>query len=157
MIHPYLMYCNIIWGGASLLALNRLVCLQKRALRIIMCSHFRAPSNPLFAKLGILKLQDIHKFQILMFVYKFKNNLVPRCCMHLLHVRTSSSRYNLRHEHDFIHIAYRTLLRKKSIAVAGPELWNVIPDLIKCSISVSIYKIRLVDFLKSSYFSTSEN
>ena len=69
-----------------------------------------------------MPFQDIHKFQILMFVYKFKNNLLPRCCMHLLHVRGIDSQYNLRREHDFLHIAYRTLLRKKTIAVAGPEL-----------------------------------
>ena len=70
MIHPYLSYCNIIWGGASLLALNRLICLQKRAVRLITCSYFRAPSNPIFDKLGILKLQDVYKYEILMFVYQ---------------------------------------------------------------------------------------
>ena len=71
MIQPYLFYCNIIWGGASLLALNKLVCLQKRALRLITCSYFRSPSNPLFIKLSVMKLQDIHKYQTVMFLFKF--------------------------------------------------------------------------------------
>ena len=151
MIHPYLIYCNIIWGGASLLALNRLMCLQKRALRLITCSYFRAPSNPIFGKLGILKLQDIHKYEILMFVYKFKNNLLPVCCTHLLQLRSSNVHYHLRKEPDFVMNTFRTLSRKRSVTIAGPELWNALPDLIQYAATVTIYKSRLLDFLKSSY------
>ena len=156
MIHPYLIYCTIVWGGASLLALNKLICLQKRALRLITCSYFRARSNPLFVKLGILKLQDIYKYQILMFVYKFKHNLLPSCCMHLLQVRSSSGPYFLRHESDFIKISYRTLLRTKSMAVSGPELWDCLSDVIRLSASLVIYKKRLVEFFKCSYENTLE-
>ena len=46
MIHPYFLYCNIVWGGASQIALNSLVCLQKRMLRLISYSMYRAPSRP---------------------------------------------------------------------------------------------------------------
>ena len=35
MIHPYLLYCNVVWGGASLTALKKLTVLQKRAIRLI--------------------------------------------------------------------------------------------------------------------------
>lgn len=154
MIHPYLIYCNIIWGGASLLALNRLVTLQKRALRLITCSYFRAPSNPIFRKLGILKLPDIYKYETLMFVYKFKHNLLPVCCMHLLQLRTHSGHYHLRKESDFVLSTFRTLSRKRSVTIAGPELWNALPDLVKFSSTVMIYKNRLLDSLKNSYCNT---
>jgi hypothetical protein len=151
MIHPYLSYCNIIWGGASLLALNRLICLQKRAVRLITCSYFRAPSNPIFDKLGILKLQDVYKYEILMFVFKFKYNMLPACCMHLLQQRSTSGHYYLRKEPDFVMSSFRTLSRKRSVTIAGPELWNALPDLVKSSATIMIYKSRLLDFLKSSY------
>ena len=151
MIHPYLIYCNIIWGGASLLALNRLECLQKRALRLITCSYFRIPSNPLFIKLGILKLKDIHKYQSLMFLYKFKSNLLPLCCMQYLQLCSDSGRYFLRHENTFIKLTFRTLLRKKFISVSGPEMWDCLPDFVRQSVSIVIFKTRLIDFLSSLY------
>ena len=151
MIHPYLIYCNIIWGGASLFALNRLVCLQKRALRLITCSYFRSPSNPLFIKLGILKLQDIHKYQSLMFLYKFKCNLLPICCTQYLQLCVNSGQYFLRREATFIRFKFRTLLRQKFISIAGPDMWDCLPDFVRQSVSIVMFKTRLLDFLSSSY------
>ena len=86
-----------------------------------------------------------------MFVYKFKYNLLPVCCMHLLQLRSTSGHYHLRKEPDFVMSTFRTLSRKRSVTIAGPELWNALPDLVKSSATVMIYKSRLLDFLKSSY------
>src|SRR5207245_2795906 len=61
IINPYFLYCNIIWGGANQIALKRLLCLQKRAIRLVTKSHYRAASSPIFYDLKILKLEDIHK------------------------------------------------------------------------------------------------
>jgi len=36
LIHPYLQYCNIIWGTTSKLALYQLICLQKRAYQFLL-------------------------------------------------------------------------------------------------------------------------
>jgi len=63
LIHLYLLYCNIVWGTTSLLALKRLVVLQKRVLGIISNSYFRAHCSPLFRNLNILKSQNIHVLQ----------------------------------------------------------------------------------------------
>jgi hypothetical protein len=68
MIHPYLLYCNIIWVRDSQLALHRPSVLQKRAVRLIACSSYRAPSSPLFKQFGVLKLYDIRKPNIPVYV-----------------------------------------------------------------------------------------
>jgi len=149
MIQPYPFYCNIIWGGASLLAQNKLVCLQKRALRLITCSYFRSPSNPLFIKLSVLKLQDIHKYQTLMFLFKFKSNLLPICCRQYLQLCPDSGHYFLRHETTFFRFKFRTLLRKKFISVAGPEMWDCLPDFVRQSVSIAIFEKRLRDLFFS--------
>jgi len=81
LIHPYLQYCNIVWCTASKLALSRLICLQKRAVRLFTSSYYRAPSNQLFPRLcSILKISDIHRLQIGIFTYKAKHNLLPISC-----------------------------------------------------------------------------
>ena len=92
-----------------------------------------------------------------MSVYNFKHNLLPSCCMNLLQTRSSSGPYFLRHEIDFVKIPFRTVLRKKSISIVGPELWNCLPEVVKLSVSLLIFKKRLVDFLKNTYSNVLEN
>ena len=81
MIQPYLTYCNIVWGETSQLALNGLKCLQKRAVRLITHSQYRAPSSPIFKDICVLKIEDLHSLQLALFVYKVQNNLVPQSCL----------------------------------------------------------------------------
>ena len=95
MIHPYLLYCNMIWGSATQLALHKIVILQKRGLRIITNSNFRSPSSPLFKMLNILRLQDIYIFQCAQFMYKAKNNLLPVLCQHRVTVVKGFNGMNL--------------------------------------------------------------
>ena len=40
LVYPYLTYCNIIWGGASACHLNKIMLLQKRAVRVITSSNY---------------------------------------------------------------------------------------------------------------------
>ena len=82
-----------------------------------------------------------------MFVYKFKHNLLPVCCMHLLQLRTCSGHYHLRKEPDFVSSTFRTLSRKRSVTIAESELWNALPDLVKFSSTVIIDTNRLLDSL----------
>ena len=45
MIHPYFLYCNVVWREARKLATHKLMCLQTRALRLITRSNLRAYYN----------------------------------------------------------------------------------------------------------------
>ena len=56
---------------------NRLTVLQKRIVRIITASKYNAHTEPLFKKLGLLKLEDMMKHNTLKFYYKFKKNKIP--------------------------------------------------------------------------------
>ena len=48
LIYPYLSYCNVIWGDTHDIHLNKLLLLQKKAVRIITNSEFLASTTPLF-------------------------------------------------------------------------------------------------------------
>ena len=151
LIHPYLLYCNIIWGGASQLALYRLTCLQKRAMRLITHSPFRAPSTPLFTRLRVLKLPDIHRYQIGLYMYKAKNNLLPFSCAHHTRMANITHRFVLRDVNFFEIIPFRTELRRKYIGVAGPEIWHVLPENVKTLATLSIFKKRLFNLILEDY------
>jgi len=91
MIFPYLNYCNIIWGCAKPTVINKLTVLQKRAVRLVTRSSYRTSTGPLFSKLRLLKLVDIHKLQTVLFMFKFKQHLLPVSCMHYFTVNTNRS------------------------------------------------------------------
>ena len=54
-----------------------LVTLQKKALRIITFSDFRAHASPLFKRMSLLKLVDIIYLNTALFMYDHKNGNLP--------------------------------------------------------------------------------
>ena len=77
MTLPYLCYCNIAWGGTFETNLQRIAILQKRAVRIVNNSTYDANTGLIFKKLELLKLHDIHLFQLGFFTFSFKNSTLP--------------------------------------------------------------------------------
>ena len=59
LLYPYLYYCCIVWGGASIASLKKLEVLQNRALRLIAHAPFRSSSSPIYKRLNVLRLTDI--------------------------------------------------------------------------------------------------
>ena len=51
--------------------------LQKKAVRIMTFSKFDEHSSLPFKKLNIIKLSDLIKYHILIFMFKFQNQLLP--------------------------------------------------------------------------------
>ena len=131
MIHPYLNYCNIIWGGTSKTTLNKLIHLQKRAVRLITKSKYRAPTSDLFKQLQILKLEDIHRYQQIVFIYKLQNKLLPLSCMHHIKVQINAHQYNLRGGSNLSKFTFASKIREKYIGVNGPSSWNGLSDELK--------------------------
>ena len=58
MILPYLYYCNLAWAGTYKSNLQRIVTLQKRALRIVSNSTYIVHTGPIFKELKLLKFHE---------------------------------------------------------------------------------------------------
>ena len=78
MILPYISYCNIIWGNCAAYLLNRVLILQKRAIRIINNVPPLTHTDPLYKKFKILKVSDINKLQVAVFMYSYFKNILPQ-------------------------------------------------------------------------------
>ena len=78
LIEPYISYCCIVWASPEKhCSLETLFKLQNRAVRTILSVHYLAHSAPLFQKLNILNIYLLCLNQILIFVYKSTNFLLP--------------------------------------------------------------------------------
>ena len=153
MLYPHLTYCNLIWGAARPTVLRKLVCLQKRALRLITRSTFRSSSNPLFVSLTLLKLSDINIYQIAQFMFKIKHCLLPASCLRYVTVADSKRFYVTRNVHFFSMAGCRTVIREHSVSICGPRVWDSLTKEIQESKSLASFKRAFVKQVVASYAS----
>ena len=119
--------------------------LQKRTTRIILYTDYRAHSKPLFNKLDILNIYDLCRTQILLFVYKSCNNLMPSKYTNYFtrtkevhQYSTRSSKYG-----NLFVINARKSCRVNSLASRGPKYWNLLPNSLKLAPSFAFFKRSL--------------
>ena len=79
----YILYAIEAWGSGFKTDLDKLLILQKRALRLMTYNDVYPTvpgplisSVPIFVKLGIL-ITDIYKYQVSKFIFKCINKLAP--------------------------------------------------------------------------------
>ena len=120
---PHLNYCTPIWCNTYPTHLLPLIRLQKKIIRIITNSDYFAHTQPLFKETGTLKVFDINKLQISVFMYKkIKSNTHISLPHHTHFTRT--------HENLRIPVPNLTIFQH-SLSFTGPKTWNSIPNNIK--------------------------
>ena len=125
-IYPYYIYCNHVWGSACMTTLNPLVLLQKRIIRIITGSKRLSHTDPLFRELGLLKLQDVNKFMIGKFMFRWYHNELPNIFYDKFEYVRNVHGYGTRQK-DHLYISkVKTERGKNKITYRGPVIWNQI-------------------------------
>jgi len=142
LIYPYLIYCNVVWGGASDVYLDRLFLLQKRAIRIITGSAYRDHTNSLFRRTQILKLEELRIYQLCIYVYK-KSVLGE--------VERTRHGYDTRNRNNVLLAFQRLSLSQNSVSFAAPAAWNALPSYLREVSNISKFKCELKSFLLSRY------
>ena len=112
-------------------------------------SPYRCSASPLYKQLNLLKLVDIYVLQTAVFMYKYKNGLLPKSCMsyctvNLYRVYTLAENY-------FIVQQFHTAIRERSISISGPKVWCSVPTGTQDSESVEIFKHGVCRYLTAIY------
>jgi hypothetical protein len=95
---PHLNYGILCWKSK----INQIVKLQKKVVRIITGMKYNSHTDPLFKRLGILKVSDICMLQEYSFCYKLENGMLPSYFHNNLFIRNSSIHtQNTRGANDF--------------------------------------------------------
>ena len=85
MIHPLFLYGIIVWGQTNKLLINKLLVLQKRALRSIFFKKITESAIPLFIENNILAITLLYLESISHLMFDVVNNNAP------LHFKTCLS------------------------------------------------------------------
>ena len=123
LILPYLNYCCLIWGINYNSQVEKLVVLQKRAVRLIEYVYPPHSSEPIFKKYNILKLQDLAKSQMLIVMHKFIFQQLPSVFddIYKKYIQSSPHRRQAKHlQQPFSNRNYRLF----TTSCLGPKLWN---------------------------------
>ena len=128
LILSHLQYCTLLWANTYSTCLNKLRILQKKAIRIITQSHYLAHTDPLFSKLKLLKLDDLYKHQLGIYMYKSTKGLLPDSMSSMVIPIHNVHDHHLRNQNGYYIQHVRTNCRKFTIHYTGPVFWKVYVD-----------------------------
>ena len=114
-IYPNLIYNVETWCGTFSSHLDRLIVIHKRIVRIIAGEPPLSHSSPIFHDLKILKLYDIYRFQLAIYMFNARHNYPVR---HSLNTQSRGLPVSSFH---------RLSTTQHSISFMGPKIWNELP------------------------------
>ena len=171
ILYPHLIYAIQVWGSACSSEINKILVLQKRALRIITHNNTIPsvpeplhPTAPLFRQLEILKVCDVFRLQVSKFIFDCLQLNTPTIfhnwftLNHTIHnYNTRSTFFDIDNEINsnnlFIISARTTHYGLKLLKVSGPKIWNLIPNHIRSTQSVYSFKRILKKHMIAQYAS----
>ena len=119
---------------------------RKKIVRIVTCSPFRAPTEPLIAN-RILNVYDISAYATGTLMYEYMCGDAPSS----LHDFFQTNSYVHSHYTRFsnhIHVPYGRLdIKRFSFKISDANLWNSLPDMLKRSNTIHLFKRNFRKYL----------
>ena len=125
--------------------LDRIMKLQKRAARIILCADFTTPSSDMFQELCWLPIDKRLKYNTVVFTYKALINLTTQYITVILEPISDAHTRTLRSSvcGALAVPRSRTSLFDRSYSYSAPKLWNSILISVRNSATLSSFKENL--------------
>ena len=141
LIHSYLSYANIVWGGTYATHLLPLFRLQKKSIRIVNKVGYLHTTQNLFYENEILKLEEIHSYTLA--CYAFKNISIFES--------GAGGRYDTRNSNNLTPVYQRLNVSQRSVFYQCPSVWNGLSEETKTITELHLFKIRMKQILIDTY------
>ena len=158
LLQPLLLYGITIWGQATKTVKDRLLKLQKRALRMIFNLKPTQSAVPLFVETGILPMPLLYIDSLTQLMYDIANKTAPLNICKLFHFSKDIHQYKTRSSsrNDFYVKHSRLNLQKNALSRMGAKVWNQIPahvrDMPKNSFKNKIKSLLLENLKTNGYY-----
>ena len=132
-IDPYITYGICSWGQCAKKNLNRLLILQKRALRLINFSKSREHAVPFFIQARTLPLSFLYFERMCIMLHDIYNNNAPTNLNKLFKLSSESHHYETRSTSNqcFYVESINTETMRHSFVFSGSKIWNGLPTSLK--------------------------
>ncbi len=144
-------YCNALLGGCPASAINKLQVVQNAAARVLTRSRKYDHITPILQSLHWLPIKIRISYKILLLAYKALNGLAPAYLTSLLSRYSPTS--SLRSQNSGLLVVPRIAKSTKGgFSYLDPKPWNSLPDNVRGSDTLSLFKSRLKTHLFSQAF-----
>ena len=132
LVLPHLQYCLMVWGdfeeGRNKTLGDSLLRYQKRFLGLIEGKRGMFHSDPIFSKLGILKVSDMYKQQLRTHAWKFVKGRLPENQMSMLSKVSEVHGYGTRSAKTGM---FMSTLDHRGVGYRVPKEWQSLPEKLK--------------------------
>ena len=158
-IQPHLQYGLAVWGGCSGQNKNRIISIQKRAIRTITKSYYSAHTEPKLKKHGLLKFDDLYEQQCLTLAHDCVHGNAPSQIKQMTQKEHDGNRFNLRtHTQNPLNLKVpvsKSRVSSGSFAIKGPAFWNNINNELKQIPKKNVFKNTIKRQMLEKYQHTS--
>ena len=156
LVYSHLQYCINSWGSASETTLHPLKIIQKRSIRIITESKYKAHAEPLFHQLQCSKLIDIYELEMAKLMYRINNNMISSTKANDFQLISQCHDHGtrLRNNRNYCLPRVRTKLGQNMTIFSETKVWNGINKQLK-ELSFRTFKKTFKNQLISQYHSTT--
>ena len=138
-IQPHIDYGLNIWGHSCPSQLDTVRKQQKKSLRIMNFKRKDHPTRELFISSNILPLDDCIALSNVKLIWRIRHTDLDTDLTRILRPRVNSLNYVLPYR--------RTDMTQRCTSYHGVKTWNILPDNIKESASLNMFKHRCKDHL----------
>ena len=145
-------YCNVLLHGAPSRQLQWLQKIQNVTARMITDTARHEHITPILRNLHWLPIEQRVKYKVILTIYKILTSRAPSYLCDLISVH--ESRRALRASSVTLDVPFTSsdLMFRRAFRIAGPRLWNSLPDWIRNTDSFSDFKTQLKTFLFRQHF-----
>ena len=135
-----IIYSCIVWGHCADYLLDRVLKLQKRAVRIISNENPSSHTANLFKDLRILRIIELYELQIAIFMFSYFKDILPSNFNESFRLNSYFHFYDTRTSSQLRLPLYKYEFSRTTISFVGTKCWNAIPSNIKNMPTLSSFK-----------------
>lgn len=143
IVSPHFKYCSTIMFLSNETGLKRLQVFQNKAMRIILKCNRQSKEKEMLNSLKWLGVKDSICVDVLKFMFKIKNNLLPKYLDECF-ISNESNYYRTRSFGDFKIPRVKRSSTQNSLIYNGAKLFNELPNEIKNEKNFNVFKRKLI-------------
>ena len=128
LIYPHIKYGIVTWGSTYKTYLNRLEVIQNKAIYAInKTKSFKQKLAPLYQKLEILPIRQLHCVETAKFMYKLSSSSLPQPLLDQFSMVNLRSSYPTRNQFNYSLTCFSSTKLQLSFIYNAIKIWNSIP------------------------------
>ena len=151
LIHSHMTYGIQAWGNST--SITKLGVLQKRVIRIINKKRHRSHTDPIFKSESILKISDLYKLHVSLFMFDLQNGSLPISFKTYIQQSETATHYTMytRQYGLLKKERARTTFSSKLPKHNFTNIWNNISENIRNAVNRRLFKFMLHNYYTDKY------